>query len=111
MRMTLRQGIGSMVAIAGIGAAVAAVAFPGRARATSKEGSTPSASYAVILDAEAEANQARPAVESPASPARPDSSGDAAAALFTLFGFLGLISGNLVRWSRSTSSKSNPSVF
>jgi hypothetical protein len=109
MRIKLSPKVGWLLAM---GAVSTAVVFSERASAASDEGSVPSASHAVALDAEsAPVDVPAQAPEAAASHPQQDTPGDAVAALLTLFGFLGLIGGNLVRWSGDTSAKSNRSAF
>lgn len=105
--MSKRMTIATLVSI---GTFSIAMSVSPNARAASKEGSVPSAvPYAVTLDEVV--GPAENVAPAEASRERQETPGDAAAALFTLFGFLGLIAGNLVRWSGDRSAKSNPSVF
>jgi hypothetical protein len=109
MSMRMRLTIGALVAV---GSFSIAIAYRGTARAaaSSKEGSmVPSVVSAVTLDGGAEPIPATPMVTE--SEERRDAPGDGVAALFTLLGFLGLIAGNLLRWSGDSSANANRSVF
>jgi hypothetical protein len=100
-RMRTKMGIASLVALAAIavGAFWVLVVSTGTALATSKgESMPPSSFYAVTLEGGAELADV-PAPTEGMSPDRQDGPGDGAAALLTLSGFLGLIAGNLLRWS------------
>ena len=83
----------------------AAMAVASTSLAFSRDAGLPGAvPYAVTFD-----NATAPQTE--AAPVSKEPPSDASSGILVLIGFLGLIAGNLLRWSGDTSGKSNPSVF